>query len=97
MDFIIRLLKSKNPTIKFLYEFIIIMINKLTKYIHFILFKEIFDAKQLRHFLLIELYNIKMYYKASLITKDIFFISAYWITLMKKIDTKLKLSITYYS
>ena len=41
MDFIIKLLKSKNSTTKMIYDLIIIVINKLLKYIHFILFKKI--------------------------------------------------------
>ena len=45
MDFIIKLLKSKNSTLKILYDSIMIVIDKLTKYIHFIPFKEIFIAK----------------------------------------------------
>ena len=69
MDYIIKLLKSKNSTMKALYDLIIVVIDKLIKYIHFILFERIFDSEQLRHFLLIELYNIKMRYKTLLIIK----------------------------
>ena len=50
MDFIIKFLKSKDPTTEILYNLIIIVINKFTKYVYFISFKEIFTAKQLRHF-----------------------------------------------
>ena len=50
MDFIIKLLKSKNSMIKTLYGSIIIVIDKLTKYIHFILFKTNFNTKQLKQF-----------------------------------------------
>ena len=49
-DFIIKLLKSKDLITKIFYNLIMIVINKLTKYIHFISFKETFDAKQLKHF-----------------------------------------------
>ena len=49
MDFITKLLKSKNPTIRIFYDLIIVVMNKLTKYFHFIFFKETFDAEQLRH------------------------------------------------
>ena len=50
MDFIIELLKSKKPIIKTLYDSIIMVINKLIKYIHFISFQKNFNAKQLRYF-----------------------------------------------
>ena len=49
MDFIIKLLKSKDSTTKIFYNLIIIIINRLTKYFHFIFFKKTFDAEQLRH------------------------------------------------
>ena len=45
IDFITKLLKSKDPTTKVFYELIIIIINKLTKYFHFISFKETFDVE----------------------------------------------------
>ena len=48
-DFITKLLKSKNLTTKIFYNSIMVVINKLTKHIHFIYFKEIFDMEQLKH------------------------------------------------
>ena len=50
MNFIIKLLKSKDSTTKIMYNSIMVVINKLIKHVCFINFKEIFDAKQLRHF-----------------------------------------------
>ena len=50
MDFIIKLLKSKNLTTEVLYNSIIIVVDRLVKHFYFILFKEIFDAEQLKHF-----------------------------------------------
>ena len=50
VDFIIKLLKSKNPMMGVFYDSIIIVVNTLAKCSHFILFKELFDAGQLRHF-----------------------------------------------
>ena len=40
IDFITRLSKSKNFILEFLYESIMVVINELTKYIHFISFKK---------------------------------------------------------
>ena len=50
MYFIINLLKSKDLIAKTIYDLIIIIINKLIIYIHFIQFKKNFDAEQLRYF-----------------------------------------------
>ena len=49
MDFITKLLKSKDPTIKIFYNLIMVIINRLMKYFHFIFFKKIFNTKQLRY------------------------------------------------
>ena len=50
MDFIIKLLKSKDPTMEIFYDSIMVVVDKLTKYFYFIFFKETFDAEQLRYF-----------------------------------------------
>ena len=46
MNFIINLSKSKDSTIKILYDLIITVIDKLKKYIHFISSPKTFNAKQ---------------------------------------------------
>ena len=48
MDFIINLLKSKDPTTRVFYNLIMVVVDKLMKYFHFIFFKGL-DAKQLKH------------------------------------------------
>ena len=45
MDFITKLLKLKNSTTKIFYNLIMVVINKLIKYFHFISFKENFNTK----------------------------------------------------
>ena len=49
MDFIMKLLKSKDLITKVFYDSIMVVIDKLMKYTHFILFEKNFDAKQLRY------------------------------------------------
>ena len=49
MDFITKLPKSKDPATRIFYDSIIVVINELTRYIHFISFKEVFDTKQLKY------------------------------------------------
>ena len=49
MDFIIKLPKSQNPTTKIFYDLIMVVVDRLMKYSHFIPFKETFDAEQLGH------------------------------------------------
>ena len=45
MNFITKFLKLVEPTTKIKYDSIIIVVDKLIKYIYFILFKKIFDIK----------------------------------------------------
>ena len=45
MNFIIKLLKSKNLITEILYDLIMVIINKLTRNVHFILFKKTFNTK----------------------------------------------------
>ena len=45
MDFIIKLLKSKDLTIKNIFDFILIIINKLTKYLYIVTFKKTYTAE----------------------------------------------------
>ena len=47
MDFIIKLLKSENVTNNIKYNNILIIINKLIKYAHLILYNKEFTAKQI--------------------------------------------------
>ena len=49
MDFITKFSKLIEPTTKIKYNSIIIIVDRLTKYIYFILFKKTFDAKQLKY------------------------------------------------
>ena len=49
MDFIIKFSKLVEPTTKIKYNLIIIVVDRLTKYIYFILFKKTFDAEQLEY------------------------------------------------
>ena len=45
MNFIVKLLRSEDISIDIKYNSILIIINKLTKYIHFILYIEKFEIK----------------------------------------------------
>ena len=47
MDFIVKLPKLENISTNIKYNNILVIIDKLTKYAHFISYKEIFEAKQI--------------------------------------------------
>jgi len=49
MDFIVKLLKFKEPGTEKLYDFIYIVIDRLTKYGYFILYRENMLAEELAY------------------------------------------------
>ena len=49
MNFIIKLSKSKNSMNEKAYDAILVMIDRLTKYCHIVLFKETYNVEQLRY------------------------------------------------
>ena len=73
-----------------------VIIYKLIKYIHSILFTKKFNVEQLGNNLLIELYDIKEISRNIINDKNKNFIFAYWTTLMKEINIKLKFSTAYH-
>ena len=52
MNFIIKLLKSKNSTNEKTYDAILVMIDRLIKYCHIIFFKKIYNVEQLKYVVL---------------------------------------------
>jgi hypothetical protein len=60
MNFIIKLLKSRNLTIKVKYNLILTVIERMTKYKYFILYNEVMTALKLVHLVI---YNIITNYK----------------------------------
>ena len=47
LDFVVKLLKFKEPLIKALYDSILVITDRLTKYEYFILYKEVLSVKEL--------------------------------------------------
>ena len=96
MDFVVKLPKSKNPTTQEIYDSIMVMVVKLTKYVLMIPFKKKYKINQFGFILLDKL--IKNHGIPASITsnKNKFFTSNYWKTLISTIGTKLKMSTAYH-
>jgi len=77
MNFIIKLLKSTNSAIEERYNLILIMINKLIKYLHIIACKEKFTAKQLKYIVLNRLIRYHDILKELISDRDKLFTSNY--------------------
>ena len=96
MDFVVKLLKSKDLVTQDAFDLIIVIVDKLTKYTIIVLFKELYKVDQLAFILLDRL--IRDYSIPKLITldRDKLFISNYWKTLVISIGTKLRILIVYH-
>ena len=96
MDFITKLPKSKDLTTRVLYNSIMVVINRLTKYLHFIAFKETFNAEQLKQLFIDRTIWYQNAPQSIISDRDKLFILAYWIMLMHGINIKLKSSTVYH-
>ncbi len=77
MNFIIKLLKSTNSIIEDKYNLILVIINKLIKYLYIIACKEKFTTKQLRYIVLNRLIRYHNILKELINDKDKLFTSNY--------------------
>ena len=81
IDFITKLSKSKDSVIRIQYNSIWVVIDRLTKWAHMILFKETFNVEQLTHLYLDRIIRYHRYPDSIISDRDKLFRSAYWRTL----------------
>ena len=96
MDFIVKLLKLKDPITKEEYDVILVLVDRLTKYLHLIPFKEKYTAEQLGFIILDRLIRYYRIPEALISNRDKLFTSYYWKTLMPLLGTKLKISTAFH-
>ena len=96
MDFITKLLLLKELLTKELYNLILIIINRYTKYITVILFNKTYTAIQLGYIFLDRVVRIYGFPKEIILDRDKLFILSYWKTITVQLGVKQKLSIVYY-
>ena len=96
MNFITKLFKSKDSTTQKIYDFIMIMINRLTKNVHMIAFKKSYLTKQLKYIVLNRLIQYHEMSEAYINDRDKFITLNYWQIFIFLLETKLKLSTTYH-
>jgi len=97
MNFITKLPKSTNLAIGERYYSILVMVDKLIKYSHIIACKEKFIVEQLGYIVLDRLIRYHGIPKELTSDRDKLFTSNYWKTLIPMLDTRLRMSIAYYS
>ena len=96
MDFITKLPTSKDQVTKQSYDMIMVMVDRLTKYAHFIAASETYTAEQLGHLVLDRLVRYHGFPKVFITDRDKLFTSNYWKTLIGTIGIKHKLSTAYH-
>jgi hypothetical protein len=96
MDFVIGLPLLEDPATGLLYDSILVMVDRFSKYAEMVPFRRDYTAVQLAHVVkdrLIRYYGIL---KTIISDRDKLFILNYWVTLMAEIGTKRKLLIAYH-
>ena len=96
MDFIVKLPKSKDPVTDLPYDSILVIVNRLTKYLHFIPCNETIAAKQLGYLVIDRLVRNHRLLTTFITDRDKLFTSNYWKTLVTAIGIKHKLSIAFH-
>ena len=96
MDFITKLPESKDEATNNCYDSILVVVDRLTKYTHFIPFKETYDVPKLAHVMLDRLIRYHGILKAFITDRDKLFTLNFWQTLVAQIGIKHKLSTAYY-
>ena len=96
MDFITKLPKSKDPVTGITYDSIMVIVDRFTKYLIAVLFKETHTAEQLGHLLLDRLVRDHRVPITVITDRDKLFTSNYWKTISAAMGTKPKMSTAYH-
>jgi len=97
MNFITKLLTSKNSAWGVKFDSILTIVDRLTKYTMFISFKKITTAPVLMYIILQELVNNHELSKEFITNRDKLFTSKFWETLTAELRINHKMSTTYHS
>lgn len=96
MDFIVKLPKSKEPGNDTVYDAILPITDKLTKYAYFIPFKESTNAPDTAHVVMRNVFSNHGTPKEIITDRDPKFTSKFWTTMMEKLGVDHKLSTAYH-
>ncbi len=97
LNFIVKLFKSKKKVIKIIYDFILIIMNKLIKYRYFLSYKKATFTKDLIYIFLRMIVANHELSDEIISNKDKLFTLKFWKFLMNQLKIHHKLSTTYHS
>ena len=96
MDLIVKLLPFKDIITDIKYDSILVVVDRLTKYAHFIPWKEKGNAEDLAKVILKEIIANHGIPQSIISNRDKLFTSKFWNTWTQQLGTKAKLSTAYY-
>ena len=95
-NFIVKLLPSKEPIIKVVYNFIWVVTDRTTKYGHFVPYKKSSNAKKLAYIfikIVVSQYELP---DEIILNRDKLFTSKFWKLLIAQLGANYKLLIAFY-
>ena len=96
MDFIVKLPPSQEPSTKEIYDAVMVVVDRHTKYVTFIPFSENYNASQLAYVFLDKVVRTRGFPQEIISDRDKLFTSAYWKTINGELGVKTKLSTAYH-
>ena len=96
MDFIVKLPLFKDTITDIKYNSILVVVDRLTKYAHFIPWREKGNAKDLAKVILKEIIANHGILQSIISDRDKLFISKFWNTWTRQLGTKIKLLTAYH-
>jgi hypothetical protein len=90
-DFIVKLLPSKEPMTEVIYDSILVIINRLTKYMYFLLYKEASIAEELAYIFMKTIVANHGVPDEFISDRDKLFKSKFWTTLIALIGVNQKM------
>ena len=96
MDFIVKLLRSKKPLTKTLYDSIFVIVDKLTKFSYFVLYKKGNTAEKIAYTFFKIVVNSYGLPERIITDRNKLFTSKFWTALIKQLSTDYRKSTAYY-
>ena len=96
MDFVVKLPKSIDPATKVVYDSILVVVDKLTKYTYLVLWKESGTANKLVNILLKELVSHQGLPKIIISDQDKLFTLKFWNTWTRQLGIDTRMSTVYH-
>lgn len=96
LDFIVKLPRSREPLTGTVFDSILVVVCRLTKYAHFIPYKEASTAEELAYIFLRNILSNHGMPEEIISDRDKLFISKFWRSLTAQLGSKQKMSTSYH-